>query len=120
MNERTKELYEQVKQNAKDYLIHLRKVDGLPLYSEGEYTDLIKKKLRHCYWMDRYDRTGKFNPIDDARSWCEQNFGEEDSSLNQTGRWFGVWNGRDHPYQYMFSFYEEKDLVLFTLRWSGT
>lgn len=64
-----------------------------------------------------------------AKQWCEKNFGPQWSAItNREGRWTVFWNGpsREHlkgtryysDKKYVWIFTDEKDAMLFTLRWS--
>lgn len=53
-----------------------------------------------------------------AAQWCEENLGKRwDLFENRTGRWSMFWAGREERSMYRFCFANEKDMMLFILRW---
>ena len=51
--------------------------------------------------------------------WCTEKFGKRWSAIdNHEGTWTCFWAGVDSPRNYRWLFKEEKDLVMFALRWS--
>lgn len=54
----------------------------------------------------------------EATSWCEKNFGPRWEAIGyREGNWCTFWRGRDVPGSYDWYFKNERDYVLFTLRW---
>lgn len=53
-----------------------------------------------------------------ASAWCEQQFGTRWNVIdNRDGSWAMFWAGVDMAKYYRFCFAEERDALLFTLRW---
>lgn len=51
--------------------------------------------------------------------WCTENFGPRWEAIgNRSGVWTVFWAGREDFGSYRWCFTNEKDLVLFMLRWS--
>jgi len=54
----------------------------------------------------------------DAGKWCLKQFGKRWEAIGHTdGSWAMFWAGRIDSDKYIFHFVEEKDYVLFILRW---
>jgi hypothetical protein len=54
----------------------------------------------------------------EAGEWCLKQFGKRWEAIGQTdGAWTMFWAGRDDRDKYIFHFVDEKDYVLFILRW---
>lgn len=54
----------------------------------------------------------------EAEQWCIKNIGERWFSVGRkTGNWTCFWAGRDDPKSYRWHFKNEKDAVMFSLRW---
>ena len=52
-------------------------------------------------------------------NWCEENFGSRWSAVdNHSGAWCCFWAGLADPKAYNWYFSNQKDLVMFMLRWS--
>jgi hypothetical protein len=50
--------------------------------------------------------------------WCTEKFGKRWSVIdNREGTWTCFWAGVDSPRNYRWLFKDEKDLVMFVLRW---
>lgn len=70
-----------------------------------EHEVILKKRTESTNW--------------EMTSWCTQKFGKRWSAIdNREGRWCCFWGGREYPGYYRWSFKDEKDLVLFLLRWA--
>lgn len=55
-----------------------------------------------------------------AEAWCRDRLGERWSvTENRAGKWSCFWAGRDNPDRYRYHFANDRDLVLFSLRWSS-
>jgi hypothetical protein len=75
----------------------------MPRRRAPEHTVLLKSK-KEGYSID---------------AWCTEKFGKRWSALdNRDGRWCCYWAGRENPGYYRWYFRDEKDLVLFLLRWA--
>ncbi len=62
--------------------------------------------------------TGKTNHWK-ATNWCEENFGPRWEAIgNRKGRWCVFWKGRSVPGSYDWYFVDEKDYLLFVLKWT--
>jgi hypothetical protein len=57
---------------------------------------------------------GKFDwrKYDEVHDWCEQNFGKHDKRPDAWSRW-------NHMYEDMILFRDEKDYIMFVLRWGA-
>lgn len=54
-----------------------------------------------------------------ATSWCDENFGEHWNTIDNTsGTWCSFWRGHTDPTKYDWHFVNERDALLFTLRWA--
>ncbi len=54
-----------------------------------------------------------------ADAWCTEKFGPRWSAVdNRGGTWCCFWSGRDNPGHYDWLFRNERDALLFLLRWS--
>lgn len=54
----------------------------------------------------------------EADQWCTKNIGERWFAVGRkTGNWTCFWAGRDDPKSYRWYFKNEKDAVMFSLRW---
>jgi len=59
--------------------------------------------------------SGRHNP---AGRWCAKQFGQRWEVIgHRSGRWSMFWAGRDNPGKYRFCFAQERDMLLFILRW---
>jgi len=87
----------------KMYSTNLCKEIVLPMFPTKPKYKFSRKK-----WYE-----GKFNwkQYDEVRDWCEQNFGKHDKKPDAWSRW-------NHMYEDMILFRDEKDYMLFVLRWS--
>jgi hypothetical protein len=65
------------------------------------------------YRFSREWLKAEFNETDytEAHSWCEENFGPHDKQPNAWSRWW-------HRYENSILFRDERDYILFTLRWA--
>jgi hypothetical protein len=53
-----------------------------------------------------------------ASAWCEEQFGTRWNVIdNRDGAWAMFWAGVDMAQHYRFCFAEERDAMLFSLRW---
>lgn len=53
-----------------------------------------------------------------ATQWCEEQFGKRWSVIsNRDGVWCCFWRGRSLPESYEWYFQNEKDALLFSLKW---
>lgn len=54
----------------------------------------------------------------DAKEWCQKQFGKRWEAIDgRDGVWTMFWAGPNHHNKYIFHFVDEKDYVLFILRW---
>ena len=54
-----------------------------------------------------------------AGNWCRAQFGKRWGALGDTdGAWTMFWAGRNDHDKYIFHFVEEKDMLMFILKWS--
>lgn len=54
----------------------------------------------------------------EAESWCRERFGPRWEALgNKNGTWCCFWAGRERFSAYRYHFANDKDMVLFSLRW---
>ena len=54
----------------------------------------------------------------EASSWCEKQFGPRWEAVgHRTGVWCTFWKGRGFPGDYEWFFQNEKDFLLFQLKW---
>lgn len=54
-----------------------------------------------------------------AGKWCEEQYGERWNPINnRSGRWCMFWAGMSDFDKYRFCFVDEKDYMMFLLRWS--
>jgi hypothetical protein len=74
--------------------------------------------------VSRDFRKLQYNTLIDAKKhreageWCLTQFGKRWQAIGETdGAWTMFWAGRDHSDKYIFHFVDEKDYVLFILRW---
>jgi len=74
--------------------------------------------------VSRDFRKLQYNTLIDAKKhreageWCLTQFGKRWEAIGQSdGAWTMFWAGRDHSDKYIFHFVDEKDYVLFILRW---
>jgi hypothetical protein len=75
---------------------------------------LTKRKMRH---LD-YEVKIASNKHREAGKWCEEHFGRRWEAIGYTeGMWAMFWSGRGVPGTYRFCFAEERDMLLFMLRW---
>jgi 1,4-alpha-glucan branching enzyme len=52
-------------------------------------------------------------------SWCEEQWGERWNPItNREGLWACFWTGRSLPMSYRYCFADERDQILFILRWT--
>ena len=55
----------------------------------------------------------------DAGDWCLTQFGKRWESIGNTdGAWTMFWAGRNDHEKYIFHFAEERDMLMFILKWS--
>lgn len=55
----------------------------------------------------------------DAAKWCEERWGSRWSvTENRSGVWACFWAGRDNFECYRFVFADDRDMMMFALRWS--
>jgi hypothetical protein len=75
-----------------------------------------REKLRHLEYTVRINKSKHY----DAEKWCRENFGERWCVLsNRTGIWCCFWGGfREANGNYRYHFANERDAVLFALRWA--
>ena len=55
--------------------------------------------------------------------WCYKNFGVKWNAVSRdpaerSGRWTMLWCGTEQPRHYRWHFRDEKDAIMFALRWS--
>jgi hypothetical protein len=74
--------------------------------------------------VSRDFRKLQYNTLIDAKKhreageWCLTQFGKRWEAIGRSdGAWTMFWAGRDHSDKYIFHFVDEKDYVLFILRW---
>ena len=67
-----------------------------------------KYKFSRKKW---YEGHFKWRQYDEVHDWCEQHFGKHDKRPDAWSRW-------NHMYEDMILFRDEKDYMLFVLRWS--
>ena len=74
--------------------------------------------------VSRDFRKLQYNTLIDAKKhreageWCLTQFGKRWQAIGETdGAWTMFRAGRDHSDKYIFHFVDEKDYVLFILRW---
>lgn len=61
--------------------------------------------------------TKKLGP--EAEQWCKERMGERWYAVGRkTGNWTYFWEGRTAPKNYKWHFRNERDAVIFSLRWS--
>ena len=54
-----------------------------------------------------------------ATQWCQAQWGERWCPIaNREGRWACFWTGKNNPMTFRYCFADERDLVLFLLRWA--
>ena len=54
----------------------------------------------------------------EVTKWCEQNIGPRwKVTGDRSGTWTVFWAGRDDPGKYQWHFLNERDAMLFALRW---
>ena len=55
----------------------------------------------------------------DAGAWCQQQFGKRWEAIgkNTDGAWCMFWAGQDNHDKYIFHFVEERDKLIFSLKW---
>jgi len=75
--------------------------------------------------VSRDFRKLQYNTLIDAKKhreageWCLTQFGKRWQAIGETdGAWTMFWAGRDDHDKYIFHFVEERDYVLFILKWS--
>lgn len=52
-------------------------------------------------------------------NWCEEQWGKRWCPItNRGGLWACFWTGRHNPMSYRYCFADERDQVLFILRWT--
>ena len=55
----------------------------------------------------------------DAGDWCLTQFGKRWEAIGNTdGAWTMFWAGRNDHEKYIFHFVEERDMLMFILKWS--
>lgn len=55
----------------------------------------------------------------EATEWCEKNFGPRWEAIdNRNGSWCTFWKGRGIPGSYEWYFEQEKDYLMFLLKWT--
>ena len=70
------------------------------------------RKLEHSVLID-----GKTHWA--AGAWCLAQFGKRWQAIGDTdGAWTMFWAGREHHDKYIFHFVEERDKLMFILKWS--
>lgn len=75
----------------------------------------MKSSLQFSY---HFRATMSPRDVYDAQSWCEENFGEHWDILdNKKGTWCSFWSGYGDPTKYDWHFVNERDSLLFMLRW---
>lgn len=52
-----------------------------------------------------------------AHSWCKENFGEHWDIIDKKGNWYSFWSGPVEPTKHDWHFVNERDALLFMLRW---
>lgn len=71
----------------------------------------IFRKLEHSILIDA-------DKHKDAGAWCLKQFGKRWEAIDHTdGSWAMFWAGVNNHNKYIFHFVEERDYVLFILRW---
>jgi len=75
--------------------------------------------------VSRDFRKLQYNTLIDAKKhreageWCLTQFGKRWQAIGETdGAWTMFWAGRDHSDKYIFHFVEERDMLMFILKWS--
>ena len=52
-------------------------------------------------------------------NWCEEQWGERWNPItNREGLWACFWTGKSMPMSYRYCFADERDQILFILRWA--
>jgi hypothetical protein len=70
------------------------------------------RKLEHSVLIDAKKHRN-------AGAWCLAQFGKRWEAIGNTnGAWTMFWAGREHHDKYIFRFVEEKDMLIFILKWS--
>jgi hypothetical protein len=73
-------------------------------------------KLEHEVILEDQETPGELLSV---RHWCEEQWGERWCPItNREGLWACFWTGKHKPMSYRYCFADERDLVLFILRWS--
>lgn len=87
----------------------------LPMSANFNYSTLSYIKWdtepKYKFSRSKWYEAKLFKNIDDALDWCEQQFGKEPNHPDAWSRWYFNVNRT-------FRFRDEKDYVLFMLRWS--
>lgn len=75
----------------------------------------LSKDLPFVFLRSRKTQEDHF----EISEWCEDQFGPRWEAVNyRDGNWCVFWAGREFPKSYKWYFKNEKDAMLFVLRWS--
>jgi len=56
----------------------------------------------------------------EAEAWCREHFGPRWAAIgNLDGRWCCFWTGRERFGGYRYHFADERDMLLFSLKWTS-